>query len=95
MHLRLDTVSFSIIILAKYLIVVSFIFLFFFFSSRRRHTRSGRVTGVQTCALPSAALPTDCMASAEKITGIIPPTKSIASTSALKMLIPSIPVKVT
>ena len=23
-----------------------------FFSSRRRHTRSGRVTGVQTCALP-------------------------------------------
>ena len=27
-------------------------FLFFFFSSRRRHTRSGRVTGVQTCALP-------------------------------------------
>ena len=26
--------------------------LTFFFSSRRRHTRSGRVTGVQTCALP-------------------------------------------
>ena len=26
--------------------------VFFFFSSRRRHTRSGRVTGVQTCALP-------------------------------------------
>ena len=26
--------------------------LIFFFSSRRRHTRSGRVTGVQTCALP-------------------------------------------
>ena len=26
--------------------------LSFFFSSRRRHTRSGRVTGVQTCALP-------------------------------------------
>ena len=26
--------------------------LFFFFSSRRRHTRSGRVTEVQTCALP-------------------------------------------
>ena len=25
---------------------------FVFFSSRRRHTRSGRVTGVQTCALP-------------------------------------------
>ena len=29
-----------------------FFFYFFFFSSRRRHTRSGRVTGVQTCALP-------------------------------------------
>ena len=29
-----------------------FSFFFFFFSSRRRHTRSGRVTGVQTCALP-------------------------------------------
>ena len=28
------------------------LFFFFFFSSRRRHTRSGRVTGVQTCALP-------------------------------------------
>ena len=28
------------------------LFSFFFFSSRRRHTRSGRVTGVQTCALP-------------------------------------------
>ena len=28
------------------------VLLFFFFSSRRRHTRSGRVTGVQTCALP-------------------------------------------
>ena len=28
------------------------ILFFFFFSSRRRHTRSGRVTGVQTCALP-------------------------------------------
>ena len=27
-------------------------YCFFFFSSRRRHTRSGRVTGVQTCALP-------------------------------------------
>ena len=26
--------------------------VFFFFSSRRRHTRSGRVTGIQTCALP-------------------------------------------
>ena len=24
----------------------------FFFSSRRRHTSSGRVTGIQTCALP-------------------------------------------
>ena len=29
----------------------------FFFSSRRRHTRSGRVTGVQTCALPISAKP--------------------------------------
>ena len=28
------------------------VFWCFFFSSRRRHTRSGRVTGVQTCALP-------------------------------------------
>ena len=28
----------------------------FFFSSRRRHTRSGRVTGVQTCALPISPL---------------------------------------
>ena len=28
----------------------------FVFSSRRRHTRSGRVTGVQTCALPICAL---------------------------------------
>jgi len=27
-------------------------FVFIFFSGRRRHTRSGRVTGVQTCALP-------------------------------------------
>src|SRR3546814_10511383 len=27
---------------------------FFFFSSRRRHTRCALVTGVQTCALPSA-----------------------------------------
>ena len=27
----------------------------FFFSSRRRHTISGRVTGVQTCALPICA----------------------------------------
>ena len=40
--------------------LLTFLFLFvkrvllviFFFSSRRRHTRSGRVTGVQTCALP-------------------------------------------
>ena len=30
-------------------VVISYVF---FFSSRRRHTRSGRVTGVQTCALP-------------------------------------------
>ena len=32
--------------------VVLFRSFLFFFSSRRRHTRSGRVTGVQTCALP-------------------------------------------
>ena len=32
---------------------------------------------------------------AEKITGIIPPIKSEASTGALKIFIPSIPVKVT
>ena len=31
---------------------IMMLLLFFFFSSRRRHTRSGRVTGVQTCALP-------------------------------------------
>ena len=42
-----------------------------------------------------AAFPTDSIARAEKTTGIIPPTKSIANTSALKILIPSIPVKVT
>jgi hypothetical protein len=35
------------------------------------------------------------MANAEKTTGIIPPTNNIASTGALKILIPSIPVKVT
>src|SRR3546814_6434845 len=29
---------------------------FFFFSSRRRHTRCALVTGVQTCALPIAAV---------------------------------------
>ena len=34
-----------------------FFFFFFFFSSRRRHTRSGRVTGVQTCALPISPEP--------------------------------------
>ena len=42
-----------------------------------------------------AALPTDSIAKAENITGIIPPINSAASTSALKMLIPSIPVNVT
>ena len=42
-----------------------------------------------------AAFPTDSIARAENTTGIIPPTNSIAKTSALKMLIPSIPVKVT
>ena len=36
-----------------------FFFVFFFFSSRRRHTRSGRVTGVQTCALPILRLSVD------------------------------------
>ena len=35
---------------------VRLLFLFFF-SSRRRHTRSGRVTGVQTCALPILHVP--------------------------------------
>src|SRR3546814_14079823 len=33
-------------------------FMWFFFSSRRRHTRCALVTGVQTCALPIATLPT-------------------------------------
>ena len=42
-----------------------------------------------------AAFPTDSMAKAEKTTGIIPPINNIAKTSALKILIPSIPVKVT
>ena len=42
-----------------------------------------------------AAFPTDCIAKAENITGIIPPTNKAANTSALKMLMPSIPVKVT
>ena len=32
------------------------VFLNFFFSSRRRHTRFRGVTGVQTCALPIAAV---------------------------------------
>src|SRR3546814_6839434 len=31
----------------------------FFFSSRRRHTRCALVTGVQTCALPIDAAPSD------------------------------------
>ena len=42
-----------------------------------------------------AALPTAFIASAENTTGIIAPTKSIAKTGALKILIPSMPVKVT
>ena len=42
-----------------------------------------------------AALPTAFMASAENTTGTIPPTNNMANTGALKMLIPSIPVKVT
>ena len=42
-----------------------------------------------------AAFPTDFIANAEKTTGIMPPMKRAASTSALKILIPSMPVKVT
>ena len=42
-----------------------------------------------------AAFPTDSIANAEKITGIMPPINKAASTSALKIFIPSIPVKVT
>ena len=42
-----------------------------------------------------AALPTEFIANAENTTGIIPPINNIANTGALKMLIPSIPVKVT
>ena len=42
-----------------------------------------------------AALPTEFIASAENTTGIIPPMNNAASTFALKMLIPSIPVSVT
>ena len=42
-----------------------------------------------------AAFPTAFIARAEKTTGIIPPTNKAANTSALKILIPSIPVKVT
>jgi hypothetical protein len=42
-----------------------------------------------------AAFPTDSIAKAEKTTGIIAPTNNIDKTSALKILIPSIPVKVT
>ena len=39
-----------------YVLFFFFLFFVFFFSSRRRHTRSGRVTGVQTCALPSSRI---------------------------------------
>ncbi|CAI8290816.1 MAG: Uncharacterised protein [Flavobacteriaceae bacterium] len=42
-----------------------------------------------------AALPTAFIAKAENTTGTIPPTNNIAKTGALKILIPSIPVKVT
>ena len=38
-------------------IINTCLYVVFFFSSRRRHTRSGRVTGVQTCALPNLAFP--------------------------------------
>jgi len=39
----------------------------FLFSSRRRHTRSGRVTGVQTCALPILRLRGAYVIKAERI----------------------------
>ena len=42
-----------------------------------------------------AAFPTDCIAKAEKITGIISPINKAANTFALKILIPEMPVKVT
>ena len=42
-----------------------------------------------------AAFPTEFIAKAEKTTGIIPPTNNMAKTGALKILMPSIPVKVT
>ena len=42
------------------------IFLFFF-SSRRRHTRSGRVTGVQTCALPISLSPPAVPSTRERV----------------------------
>ena len=45
-----NSVGISLAKLCLYYLVV------FFFSSRRRHTRSGRVTGVQTCALPILSL---------------------------------------
>ena len=48
-----------------------------------------------SCTISIAAFPTAFMARAENTTGTIPPTNNIASTGALKMLIPSIPVKVT
>ena len=42
-----------------------------------------------------AAFPTAFIAKAEKTTGTIAPTNNIANTGALKIFIPSIPVKVT
>ena len=42
-----------------------------------------------------AAFPTAFIANAENTTGTIPPTNNIANTGALKILIPSMPVKVT
>ncbi len=42
-----------------------------------------------------AALPTAFIANAENTTGTIPPTNNAANTSALNILIPSIPVKYT
>src|SRR3546814_4437898 len=44
------------------MISVYSLYLFFFFSSRRRHTRCALVTGVQACALPISALPSDHLA---------------------------------
>ena len=44
----------------------------FFFSSRRRHTRSGRVTGVQKCALPISKSCQGVMNRLYKLDGVVP-----------------------